>query len=313
MLCIVHAVCKTLHILLKVVRARADRVRIGRVANPDRLTGLDASLPAPRDAAARTCTSARCSSSRATPPAYDELRRARSSARLHLVPRYRQKLAFVPLGQGAAGVGRRPALQRRATTCATPRCPRPAADERAAQPRRARVRPARWTAPSRCGRSGSSSALERRPLRDHLQDPPRARRRRLAASTSPPCCSNLARARAAAREPPAPWVAAARADRRRSCSADALRRARDGARPRPRAAPRGAARAPAPGAAARRGERARRASARWRWAGLQPARRRRPLNVPIGPHRRFAWVDADLGDVQGDQERARRHASTTSC
>ena len=33
------------------------------------------------------------------PPAYEELVRA-TEARLHLVPRYRQKLAFVPFGQG---------------------------------------------------------------------------------------------------------------------------------------------------------------------------------------------------------------------
>ena len=45
------------------------------------------------------------------PPA---LRGAASSAierRLHLVPRYRQRLAFVPLQQGRPRVGRRPALQ----------------------------------------------------------------------------------------------------------------------------------------------------------------------------------------------------------
>jgi WS/DGAT/MGAT family acyltransferase len=33
------------------------------------------------------------------------------------------------------------------------------------------------------------------------------------------------------------------------------------------------------------------------WAGLAPAPRT-PYNEPIGPHRRFAWVRADLGDVK---------------
>ncbi len=33
------------------------------------------------------------------------------------------------------------------------------------------------------------------------------------------------------------------------------------------------------------------------WAGLNPAPDT-PLNVPIGPHRRYTWVDADLDDVK---------------
>ena len=37
-------------------------------------------------------------------------------------------------------------------------------------------------------------------------------------------------------------------------------------------------------------------------AGAPPS----PLNVRIGPHRRFAWVDGGAGAVQGDQGRARR-------
>ena len=31
------------------------------------------------------------------------------------------------------------------------------------------------------------------------------------------------------------------------------------------------------------------------------------LNVDIGPHRRFDWIRTDLDDAEGDQERARRH------
>jgi WS/DGAT/MGAT family acyltransferase len=33
------------------------------------------------------------------------------------------------------------------------------------------------------------------------------------------------------------------------------------------------------------------------WTGLRPAPRS-PLNVPIGPHRRYTWVDADLGEFK---------------
>ena len=71
-------------------------------------------------------------------------------------------------------------------------------------------------------------------------------------------------------------------------------RARRGRRARaPGGAPRGSAR-PSPG------------SASIIAAGLQGAPAS-PLNVPIGPHRRFAWVEGDLEAVQGDQDRARRH------
>ena len=32
-----------------------------------------------------------------------------------------------------------------------------------------------------------------------------------------------------------------------------------------------------------------------------------PLNVKVGPHRRYTWVDAELAELQRDQGRARRH------
>ena len=41
------------------------------------------------------------------------------------------------------------------------------------------------------------------------------------------------------------------------------------------------------------------------WAGLNPAPET-PLNVPIGPHRRFVGVTSAAGGLQGDQERLRR-------
>jgi WS/DGAT/MGAT family acyltransferase len=68
------------------------------VPNPDRLTGLDSSfLHLERDSAHMHV--AGCMIFEGEAPAYDELV-AQIAGRLHLVPRYRQRLAFVPFGQG---------------------------------------------------------------------------------------------------------------------------------------------------------------------------------------------------------------------
>jgi WS/DGAT/MGAT family acyltransferase len=68
------------------------------VANPDRLTGLDSSfLHLERDSAHMHV--AGCMVFEGEAPAYDELVQ-QIAGRLHLVPRYRQRLAFVPFGQG---------------------------------------------------------------------------------------------------------------------------------------------------------------------------------------------------------------------
>jgi diacylglycerol O-acyltransferase / wax synthase len=68
------------------------------VANPDRLTGLDASfLHLERDSAHMHVGSTLVFDG--SPPEYDELVEA-IEGRLHLVPRYRQRLAFVPFQQG---------------------------------------------------------------------------------------------------------------------------------------------------------------------------------------------------------------------
>jgi WS/DGAT/MGAT family acyltransferase len=69
-----------------------------RVANQDRLTGLDSSFLHLEGDSAHMHV-AGCSVFAGTAPAYDELLEAIES-RLHLVPRYRQRLAFVPLHQG---------------------------------------------------------------------------------------------------------------------------------------------------------------------------------------------------------------------
>jgi len=68
------------------------------VPNPDRLTGLDSSFLHLEHGSAHMHV-AGCAVFAGTAPSYDELVEAISS-RLHLVPRYRQRLAFVPLEQG---------------------------------------------------------------------------------------------------------------------------------------------------------------------------------------------------------------------
>ena len=68
------------------------------MANPDRLTGLDSSfLHLERDAAHMHV--AGCMVFEGKAPSYPELV-DQIGLRLHLVPRYRQRLAFVPFNQG---------------------------------------------------------------------------------------------------------------------------------------------------------------------------------------------------------------------
>src|SRR5438874_2034936 len=68
------------------------------MANPNRLSGLDSSFLHLERGASHMHVGA-CAVVEGPPPAYDELLEAIVS-RLHLVPRYRQRLAFVPLAQG---------------------------------------------------------------------------------------------------------------------------------------------------------------------------------------------------------------------
>ena len=149
------------------------------------------------------------------------------------------------------------------------------------------------------------------------QDPPRARRRRLAASTSPRSSSTPRPTPRPSRAPRPRLGARARADAAPSCSPR-----RCSSAPRcPAEVARGAARA----ARARRAQVARAgwrrgSSASARWPGPGSARRRRrPFNVPIGPHRRYTWVDADLARFKaiknalgGTRQRRRAHGGRRS-
>src|SRR4051795_5379240 len=68
------------------------------VTNPDRLTGLDASFLAIEDAGSHMHVGSVMLFEGEAPPYVDML--ASIEARLHLVPRYRQKLAHPPLQAG---------------------------------------------------------------------------------------------------------------------------------------------------------------------------------------------------------------------
>ncbi len=68
------------------------------MGDPDRLTGLDSSFLHLERGGAHMHV-AGCAILEGTPPTHEELL-AMIESRLHLVPRYRQRLAFVPLGQG---------------------------------------------------------------------------------------------------------------------------------------------------------------------------------------------------------------------
>ena len=124
------------------------------MANADRLTGLDASFLALEKDGAHMHVGSVLVFEGPTPDYdafVDHIERG-----LHLVPRYRQKLAFPPLGIGAADVGRRPALQRE-----LPHPPHRAAAAGGRDELRrlaAASSPSSSTARSRCGRSGSSTA-----------------------------------------------------------------------------------------------------------------------------------------------------------
>src|SRR3954463_3459902 len=79
--------------------SRAARTaRIAAMANRDRLTGLDAAFLDLESGGAHMHVAAILVFA-GEPPAYDDLVGA-IARRLHRVPRYRQKLAFVPYGQG---------------------------------------------------------------------------------------------------------------------------------------------------------------------------------------------------------------------
>lgn len=95
---VTHAEIPQLHEGARSPDAAPTSCKNSCVANPDRLSGLDSSfLHLERDAVHMHV--AACAIFEGEPPSHAELVEAIES-RLHLVPRYRQRLAFVPLSQG---------------------------------------------------------------------------------------------------------------------------------------------------------------------------------------------------------------------
>ena len=273
------------------------------MANPDRLTGLDTSFLALEDAGAHMHVGS-VMLFEGPAPAYDDFL-APLESRLHLVPRYRQKLAFPPLRQAArSGSTTRTSIP--ATTCATPPCPRPRASSSCAT-LAGRLFAQRLDRDKPLWELWLVDARRRRALRAHLQDPPRARRRRLGRRHRHRAVRPRARTRRRRRSRRRPWIprpepTAARCSPTRWPSAS--RAPLEAARARPRArrtpsAPPARSAAPSPG------------SARARAPGFR-ARRRARYNVPIGPHRRFTWVDGDLAQFKAIKTRSAAR-STTSC
>ncbi len=222
----------------------------------DRLTGLDASFLHLEDESAHMHVAA-VLLFEGEPPDQREVAEALEQ-RLHLVPRYRQKLAFVPLGQGRPVWVDDPHfnLDYHVRKTALPGARQRGA---AAQPGRPRVLAAarpRQAAVGAVDRRGARG----RPLRGAVEDPPRAGRRRVRRRHRVRPVRHPARARRR-RPTPASAGCLARALAARSCWAT---RSRSGCR-----SPRRSPAASAPRCARRGGSRCRRTS-RWSASGRWP-------------------------------------------
>ena len=121
----------------------------------DRLTAVDASFLDQEGPESHMHVGALVTLEGPPPPMDDFLDSLRG--RLHLVPRYRQKLAFPPRRAPAGRCGSTTRTSTSSTTCATPRCRRRAATSSCATSSRGSS-PSSSTAPSRCGSCGSSRA-----------------------------------------------------------------------------------------------------------------------------------------------------------
>ena len=223
------------------------------------------------------------------PPSYEDLL-DHVESRLHLVPRYRQKLAD-PAGRDRPPVlGRRPAVQ--------PRLPRPpfrAAGarrrERAAPDGRPGLLPAARPDQAALGAVAGRGPAQA-PLRADLEDPPRPRRRRRRRRHRHRALRRQAgpRARQArSRVDPEPEPV-----RRRRSPPTASRASRRRRSARPPGRLGGQHRR---GAAARQIQEAAEGVGEVAWEFANPAPDL-PLNVPIGPHRRYTWVRGDLADFK---------------
>ena len=169
----------------------------------DRLTGLDASFLHLEDDAAHMHV-ASCMVFEGEPPTYDELL-AHDRARLHLVPRYRQRLAFVPFGQGRPVWVDDPHFNLRYHVRHTA-LPAPGSEEQLQATSPAACSRSSSTATSRCGSCGSSRASTGDRFALLGEDPPRARRRDLRRRHRRPSCSTRQPEPRAPPDPGTPWV-----------------------------------------------------------------------------------------------------------
>ena len=168
------------------------------MTNPDRLTGLDSSfLHLERDAAHMHV--AACMVFKGHAPTYDELL-GQSYSRLHLVPRYRQRLAFVPLSQGRPVWVDDPHFNLALSTSATPRCRSPGGEAELKRLGRPGVLPGARSQPAAVGAvagRGTGRATASRCSQRPITRSSTASQE----STSARCCSTPRRIRCRLRRP----------------------------------------------------------------------------------------------------------------
>ncbi len=180
----------------------------------DRLTGLDSSfLHMERDGAHMHVASTIIFEGPA--PTHEEFR-DHIASRLHLVPRFRQKLRFVPFGQGRPVWVDDPHLNLDYHVRQTA-LPAPGSEEQLRN-LAARIFSQQLDRSKPLWELWLVEGLARRPLRDRRQEPPRAGRRRLRGRHHHRPLRPRPRAAGPARRPAA-LARPPRADRRSSCSA----------------------------------------------------------------------------------------------
>ena len=268
----------------------------------DRLTGLDSSFLHLEDATSHMHV-ASVMVFEGPPPPYDELLAA-FERRLPLVPRYRQRLAFVPLGQGRPKWVDDPHLNLRYHVRSTA-LPSPGSENqlkdlagRVFSQQLDRDKPLWevWLVEGLADDRFAVLSKTHHALVDGISGVDIVS---VLFDTSPEPAASARSGRPLARGPcPARLGAAGRGARRAG-----HRPGRDHSHPPCHPC---AARAASLEGRARRG-----ACGAMAWAGLNPAPAS-PYNKPIGPHRRFTWVRADLKDSRRSRTLWGAR-STTSC
>jgi WS/DGAT/MGAT family acyltransferase len=271
----------------------AGTARIAAMANRDRLTGLDAAFLDLESGGAHMHVAAILVFAGA-PPAYDDLLGA-IERRLHRVPRYRQKLAFVPYGQGRPEWVDDPHFNLRYHVRHSA-LPAPGGDAELE-----RIAGRLFALPLDRGKPLWELFL----VEGLAPGPDGAERFAVISKTHHALVDGVSGVDITsvlfdaspeppdADEPPRPWIPRPEPTGSQLLARALVERAivpGEGAR-----ALRHATRAPA--RAARRAVEGLAAIGALAWPGLRPAPPS-PLNVPIGPHRRYAWADASLDDLK---------------